>query len=417
MKTKKRVAILLMTLVFMLLLFGCAGSGGELESTTNMPTEGSQGTDPMVYYGITSNVKPAPREESSWMIEYDPDREVYILCDNVYRDIYAGVSTNTDVSIYILSKEQLDTDSIIVTVPETMCPYVLYNTNTVFDAGTEVNADYSASNAVMPYYLYQVYRGYPFWDTDPETEEMRTKLDEILLADFKTLQPEDLPTFYLYSYSIVYFTEELTEDWVTESYDHIQITIGDQVYDQQIGRVRILPKSEFPSEHETCSMLGPGMMLSGMGSSKGYSDGISDYLNLGIEASEDMTISDFRLIGMDTELLDITVEHTSGDYTMSYSWNGTDPIDLLEGDRVLIYPIIRNPLIDAVSCDISYICAVDAQMEDGSWLCCTSSFQYGITFRNWYEMYAIIFDGVDMEAYYRDYYYRNFELWRNDFVG
>ena len=34
---------------------------------------------------------------------------------------------------------------------------------------------------------------------------------------------------------------------------------------------------------------------------------------------------------------------------------------------------------------------------------------------NLHELYAIIFDGVDMEHYYRDYYYPTSEDWRAEY--
>ena len=57
-----------------------------------------------------------PLEHGNDMVEYDPEREIYIACQNQYKDLYTDLAGH-GISFMILSKQQLDPEKIQVILP------------------------------------------------------------------------------------------------------------------------------------------------------------------------------------------------------------------------------------------------------------------------------------------------------------
>ena len=127
----------------------------------------------------------------------------------------------------------------------------------------------------MPYYLYLAYRGetfaegldtsavdlgsgmYQVEDADgnlvPATDVLAgfSKLKEgeeiePRYRDFALLKEEDLPEFYVYSVRIDLINIESLEKEV--ELEKMDVTIGDEVYEAKLGRVRLLPADSFPAD-------------------------------------------------------------------------------------------------------------------------------------------------------------------------
>ena len=281
----------------------------------------------------------------------------------------------------------------------------------------------------FPYYLYLAYRGETFvegWDVSAfdlrqgsihylyEGEEIEPRY-----RDFMSLTEEHLPEFYVYTVSVALPFPYITELQETVVLDKLDVTIGDEVYEAKLGRVRVLPQDAFPSDarvvdHDSVR-INTGQL---------YNDGIillCDVFDLteifDMEAvPEDITITGLRIVEEATQILDINVYMNSGGQYMEMQWDGVSPIYLYKGDSISIEVTARNEYAGKL---LNYVVShviVEYTNSANEQLCFVSSQQCTGSPIN-YEYYAIIFDGLDMEPYYRNYFYKTTFQWVDEYRG
>ena len=101
---------------------------------------------------------------------------------------------------------------------------------------------------------------------------------------------------------------------------------------------------------------------------------------------------------------------------MEMQWDGVSPIYLYKGDSISIEVTARNEYAGKL---LNYVVShviVEYTNSANEQLCFVSSQQCTGSPIN-YEYYAIIFDGVDMEPYYRNYYYQYAAPWVDEYRG
>ena len=137
-----------------------------------------------------------------------------------------------------------------------------------------------------------------------------------------------------------------------------------------------------------------------------YGDGIGRLFTHSFTAEEDITLMEYKVWEEQFSVLDliVTISSNTG-YSVDFYWDGSSPIDVGTGDRVSVTAIIHNLDMENFSyyqkMHSELVYAVGEQLYSAvTEMSCSST----IT-TNLHELYAIIFDGVDMEHYYRDYYY------------
>ncbi len=365
------------------LLAGCGEEAVDPEQTQPSVTTLPQTTKP-------ADIRPLPPENpGSSLCEYDPARQIYISGENIYVDYYVGVTGAPSFNIEIFSKEYIDPADISATVPVDL-PFELRIYQVEVQRATEYMEN---SFGGMPYYVYYTYMG-----GDPSEIETNAALQEC----FKALKPEDLPEFYVYVISVAFVNILELEAPVTV--EKVDITIGDKVYETKLGRVRVFPKADFPSEadHVMRGSTKQGHFF------EMYNDGIVKLIEAFRRESvpEDITITGVRMLEEETEILEISAVITSGGQTMEMKWDGKTPIHLFKGDSIDIYPIVRNKLTEKLLNSVHLQTIVEyTEVESGETYCVVTT-HVGSLGRNHHEQYAIIFDGVDMEPYYREYFYK-----------
>jgi len=412
-------------------------SGGDVPTGNTQPTgtTAPQETEPV-------DIRPLPPENpGNNLIDYDPDRQIYIASENVYIDYYVGVSGFVSFGFDIYSRQKLDPEEIKVTVPADLPFQVMTNQHSVERKPyVDGEVDYVGDFGCLPYYLYLAYRGETFeegeaaapYDLEGGIYEVMNTEGELVYAgdvlagkyelkegeeieqsyrNFASLKEEDLPEFYVYGVTIVLFNiNDLQE---TAVLDKLDLTIGGETYEAKLGCVRLLPQEAFPADAKIV-----GGNSRGSGSGGLYSDGIFiqfDVLTID-EATEDITVTGLRMAEEASRILDITVILTSGGQYMEMKWDGVSPIYLYKGDSISIDAVVKNKHAAKFVGSVWSHAIVEYTNSANEQLCSVAT-QAVRAVRPPYEYYAIIFDGLDMEPYYRNYYYPCAYQWVDEYRG
>lgn len=442
--------IWLVCLSMLLGLFaGCQTEPAGTQPTGGMATTGTAEPTGTTVPQVTEpvDIRPLPpKDPGNSLIDYDPDRQIYIASENVYMDYYAGISGFCFFQFDIFSRQPLDPEEISVTFPVDFPITVKDYTVTVYDGTAEerkpqivLNSGSGKSSKNLPYHVYLAYRGESFEEGEAvsaadlisgryEVEDSRGNIvsaayvlsglyelkegEEIeqRYRDFASLTGDDLPQFYVYSIDIVlYDIADLQEAVVL---DKLEITIGDEVYEAKLGCVRRLPREAFPTEARVISE--PGFYSNTI---QLYNDGVFWLEALSIEeVQEDITITGFRIAEEATRILDIKVVMNSGGQYMEMTWDGVSPIYLYKGDSISISAIVKNEHAGKLLNYLVNHTIVEYTDSNNEQLCAVCT-QVCSMDRNDCEDYAIIFDGLDLEPYYRNYFYKNFFQWVDEYRG
>lgn len=426
---------------------------------TNPGPTGPQQTTP----GPTEpefELKPLPtveREKTGLLVEYDPNRELYILT-NKNEIIYANNWGNNSYSFTIYSKKPLDVNSISVKLPISY-----YYSTTVRQrelGGVNQYAldklderSYYADNS-FSYPLYLAYRGKDFrklaelydkymqlqelnqqhftmWQNNQITREQYDLLKapyevakeeyyaycDAEWEDYLALTKQDLPQFYAYTVSIS-FTDlsNIGADWEhEESFTQIEVTIGDETYVQDIGKITLIEDWELPAQ------LDWKVGFTGIAGTLGSINGPSLYNDEThcLEMLYHYTADRYELL---EELVMLnptqTVERVwlrirpKGGSTVVVEWDMSEPYEIFPGDDVTVYASYRDENMNTLgyhTVTASYLlCTSDGESYCRFAYCDTN------TCESDYLAYAILFDGLDLESYYWDFYYLIYEPWRLD---
>lgn len=440
----KKVIWLVCLAIFLGLFVGCQAGPGKTTIPTGMTAPGTttapQPSDPV-------DIRPLPpKDPGNSLIDYDPDRQIYIASENVYMDYYAGISGFCFFQFDIFSRQPLDPEEISVTFPVDFPITVKDYTVTVYDYTAEerkpevvLNDGSGGSSKNLPYHVYLAYRGETFEDGKDVSDvdlvngiyEVENSDGELVYAgdvlagkfklkegeeieqryrDFASLTGDDLPQFYVYSIDIVLYDIADLQDAVV--LDKLEITIGDEVYEAKLGCVRRLPREAFPTEARVISE--PGFYSNTI---QLYNDGVFWLEALSIEeVQENITITGFRIAEEATRILDIKVVMNSGGQYMEMQWDGKSPIYLYKGDSISISAIVKNEHAGKLLNYLVNHTLVEYTDSNNEQLCVVYT-QVCSMQRNDCEDYAIIFDGLDMEPYYRNYFYKTTFQWVDEYRG
>lgn len=401
------------------LLVGCAADTVVPKDTAENNATVTQSTEPgttvQTHPTEPVDIRPQPPENpGSSLIAYDPDRKIYISTENIYMDYYEGVTRLPSFTFLIFSKEYLDPETISVTFPIDL-PFwvdIGYLNEIQRKTSAMLGEDFtvvSGGHFVMPYYVYQAYRGTDFaslrqiqeqggsiQDEPPQITAARER-DARMREDFKSLRETDLPEFYVYSVCVAFINISNIQELVT--LEKLDVHIGEEVYEAKLGRVRLFPKDQFPSQIPIEKLRGSTGNYHLL-----YNDGIvmlhSAFAMENIR--EDMILTGLRMAEEESEILEIIVTVKNNYGVMETIWDGESPIYLCQGDSFIVDVVINNKLTSGILSRVFCHTILEYQNGKNEKACAVSSQVKG-TGWNFYEYYAIIFDGIDMEPYYRDY--------------
>ena len=230
------------------------------------------------------------------------------------------------------------------------------------------------------------------------------------------LNKEDLPKFYLY-FVYAQFPDGFQSG---ETFNQVGLAIGEQIYSLDVGEVRLCSSIAFPADLDwnrgDYSFATHGVFGSGW-APQSYNDGlhlVTGYFSF--TATEYMELKDVVLENPSQTLEKVWIKMlTAGGIDIYQEWNMSEPFEIHEGDQVQIDIAYRQETLTELSYHTKLWGFLVYDYGDGT--ACKISECDISTGINYYEMYAIIFDGLDLESYYRDYYYPTYESWRLEMGG
>ena len=355
-----------------------------------------------------------PLEHGNDMVEYDPEREIYIACQNQYKDLYTDLAGH-GISFMILSKQQLDPEKIQVILPiETEYLYSIGEEKVQLKTREEIDTyfpkhifycyagfDYSTYKAMLAEYLEDEY-------LSTEESAALAEFEAPYLDAYNALTIEELPVFYCYSGSIWFIDKETMQTCTiktTETFTSMDVIIDGVTYHEELGEIKLIPENllSYSSSNGDYALIGENGGYGGMGGILWDQNPALEYMNT-YTCVKDVTITGFRVPTNNCDIVEIQVQHTSGGQTVEYSWDGKTPIYAYEGDTLSIWVEISNPNIGKFWQGMIFCFVLDYEVEGRENFVCIS-FDYtteGWNYTELYERYAIVFDGVDLRQYYGD---------------
>lgn len=431
------------------------------QNVQNTQTQNSQGGQNPNFTVPTYELETLPtidREPVGSLPGVDPEQELYIMTGK--NDIiYANRWKNNFYSFRIYSKQPLDVNSISVKVPISSYYSVKVSQRELdgikeLDVGVRMDERYYRSED-FTYPIYLAYRGkdfrkllelktkfeqlrkltseyddmcyiekviteeeykqlmQPYWDAKQEYEDYLNAEWE----DYLALTEADLPQFYAYNVFISF--DNLGDLGATlekeESFTQIEVTIGDETYVQDIGKVTLIEDWELPAPLDWKITSNP---LAGIhGSTNGprpYNDGIH-YINTYYHfvAGYYKLLEELVMLNP-AQTIDrvwLKIKPAGGKWFVE-EWDMSEPYEIYPGDEVIVYATYRDENLET----LGYKTMTDAYLlytTDGEQYCkishCSTYGEGSDYFWN-----AVLFDGIDFESYYWDYYFPIYEPWRLD---
>lgn len=404
------------------------GSENSQRPTNNSETNAPSST-PVVVIPPT-----APENPGNTLIPFDPDREIYLLYANQNVTIQKDFTSLPSISVYIIAKDELDTNEISLELPA-QSDYFASAGEIKLNGFAE--ADSAASRDQFSYALYQCYMGKDFaklWELEKAYnacqaayEKDEIGLDELMTAqqtfqNYRDAEKEsycgltagDLPNFHVYYANVMFLGGELFEETITQA----QLRIGSQTHTLILGEITIKTQPNFPAELDWYN--GGGYAYDGiLGSGNDplpYNDGIhriESYFSF--TAEHVMTLTDIKLDDPDHQLVAAWIEVSSASGGAIYElWDMNEPFLLMPGDRVKIHIAYREEAVTSLSYATKVWGYLIYEWDKGTSCKLSECDIRTAGDMNFYELYALIFEGLDIESYYRDYYYPKYESWRNE---
>lgn len=379
----KRIITILLALV---LLCGCTA----VPEQTTEPPQTTESTH-------QAAVPTSPANPGCSLVDYDPERQIYIDFTNVDRDIYLMHSWSPFVRFRVYSLEPLDPAQMSVYLP-IQTSYELIPVEQIGPSG-ERDTDGQYLDTNYPHYLYAQYCGVDWNDS------------EALAAiewDFRQNTVWALPEFYVYLVEIKLDTAHGYE----EAFQELELTIGEEVYPVRFGELRLHPDVQ-TVEEQTCDRYTEAMKFLWGEPDEPWSSGLLEAQVCSFTAKEDLTVNSLAFPGMERDILDVFVTIFNEESAFDYAWSMTDPIFLSKGDTIQI----RLRFREEAARELNYVTSINSIVEITHPAGTGSMFFETLLERvnNDYVMHAVVFDGLDMEPYYRDYYYAQ-PSWRDEYL-
>ena len=336
-----------------------------------------------------------PENPGNSLIHYDPDRQIYIASENIYMDYYVGITQIPNILIDIYSKAYIDPAKISVAFPVDLPFEVYISQNEVLHQPGSMSI-HETNTKTLPYYVYSAYRGAD---------------DDRIKEDFLALKPEDMPEFYCYTIRVA--LSNILELDAPVTLEKMEIILEDEVYEAKFGQVRLFPKEMFPTDAQSV-ISGSGAYGNGV---QLYNDGVVRLHVLDWESvPEDITITGLRMLNEEAEILDATVWRKYVTTSHESKWDDEIPIHIKKGEHVRIVVMVKNEQTEKLLNQVHLQTIVEFTKDATGEKVCYVDTYLGGSDRNYHEHYAIIFEGLDLEPYYKETLYKYKFWWINKYL-
>lgn len=414
--------LLCMILAVALLLCGCGGGPTSDSQATDAGSTSGAG-EPIDYL---QNVKELAGEilayEEEPLVEYDPDRQVYISLENQDCDFYPGISSGGRV--IILTREHYDVSRIQLNIPSQTQYEISIEDITPYCTVAAYNSERKSHG--LQNYQYIALQGVDWHEIAQKEAEARAAMtlaqqnvsdkeayqaykeicdayNELMAgyqSQYENLPQEQIPQFS--AYSLTYrFTGLGSHEETVES---VEFVIGGETYTRNIGQWRLhktmpqeLADGNNPvglKQRHMASFVIPGTP---------YSDG---YIQLGriftFDAQEDLTLTGVHQLGVEVDILGARVR--IGD-AADYFWDMQRPLEVEAGTYVEIDLFVKDARLTQYETCLTTYLVMDYQIKNKEygmvvpWTATYSHVQV-------WDTYLMAFEGIDIGKYYTCYYER-----------
>ncbi len=420
---KKTMIIILAALLALSCLAGCKNKPGTAAATeATVPQE-------------TSIYPTAPADYANPFSDVPPEGDVIVLHSGFGQDIWPYYSYFPEFDLYVISKRPLDTTDFSLTMPiQTGFTAEVYDLSVIPAPSEDLTSGAQTGIHVFPYYLYQIYRGTDWKEytrlqqklenmdvfADVEaynaTKEARDTLALQYWQDYLSLTARDLPVFYAYQIQ-VRFTMDAAAIY-DEECSRIELHLGDFDTVLEGGSFRIhaeSPPLQAPSQDGWLG-IHPGILGPYRANCSFGDEGIERVeMLMDLDATEDITLTDFSLYGGRLECLQLNVTISSDrGGSMDFYWDGKTPVKLKAGEHLDISAVVRDPSgSGSYGCGarslaiLRYSCGEETATHFAEIILESRP--------DLWEAYAVWFDGLDVSSYYKDYYQPCWNAWRDEF--
>lgn len=448
---KKKIAFMCLLLYILSLLAACAPNVATAQKPSDVSTEStiapsseiSESTDSTV--ASSSEISASADSTVASSSEISEPTDVYFATGNDYYDLYAGYSWVPGPEIRLLSREHIDPDSIQVTV-DIQADYAVYvheqETGKSLTSYAIVESEgkreahlLSATAYDLPLYLYQTYAGMD-WKTvyqkhteyldvmeqytagEVGEDQVKTALNEYNYAateyinEYTELDIDRIPIFYEYLIQIHINDADTEEQFTT-----VQIAIGGDVYNVNVGEVHIRPFSAISNGYDYLTMKrsSPHWL-----NCYPYGSSIERCQSDIYYAEKPLTLTGLHFLENITSsvtVLDVVVAILDDQYSsagIEIEWDGVTPIYVEQGKYVTLYITFQDDRLREINYHSKLYPVWEFQYSDNIYKVASEIPLYRYFSDRWL-LYAIGFEGMDMESYFIDYYYLlPVNSWRND---
>lgn len=362
--------------------------------------------------------------------------DIYFATGNDYYDLYAYVTGMSGPEITLLSREEINPETIQVSL-DIQTPYTVYVTQQETDRSLSTYEIQEVDGArqvtetnfgSFPLYLYQFYAGMDwkalgeayadYIATMEQYEKGEVDLDQLKAAeaaydnkateyveDYMGLEVSDLPRFY--EYTIQIFISEAEKE---ETFTSVEVTIGDTVHNVDIGQVVLRPTPDCGDAYEyLCIMNGSP----GWSKTLPHGKEIEEFQTGTFYAEESLTLTglDYWENTVSTaEVVDVTVlltdsmDNVRGKSGVEIPWDGTTPIYVEQGKYVTLFFTVQDPRMQEINYHSKLYPVLEFDCQGSHWELGTELLLYWY-FPDIWAKYAIGLDGMDLESYINDYCY------------
>ena len=431
----KKLQRLICLFVSLLLLSGCAvnhapdttvDTTGISADTTGVPAE-------------TSGV-PADR------VDGPVQNEVYFAAGNDYYDLYYPYSWMPGPEITLLSSEHIDPESIQVTadiqaeyeffvIEQKIGKPSLTTYEIIEREGKRTAYELTSDASALPLYLYQTYAGIDWSELGKLYTEYAKLLgkydvgevtyDQVMevwnqymdasieyIDMYSQLDPEEFPQYYKYTINVNVKSAEVEEIFTT-----VHVTIGETVYDVNIGEVRIRPEYVPSTGREYLYMKSSSPVWLNC---LPYGSGIERCESETNYAADAITLTGLYFLenlNSSVEVMDVVAFISDDPHLgagIEIEWDGVTPIYVEQGKYLTFFITFRDDRLKEINYHSKLYPVVEFEHEGTSYERISEIPLYRFYNDTWL-LYAMGMGGLDMESYFNDYHYLTInEVWRSD---
>lgn len=402
----------------------------------------------LVFAGCVRSQNPSTQgtqSDSNNQVSSDPaaclNREtgegIYFYAGNDYYDLYPSCSWTPGPEIQLFSREYINPKTIQVTadiqadyqvyVHEQSIERSLISYKIVEEAdGRRLDA---MSEGMFPLYLYQSYAGmdwtelanrYQTWLNTPEYDEEEdgeqdkkkaawkafNNMETDYVEEYMSLTAEDLPVCYYYTIQFCIMNAQEEETLRT-----LHVTIGETTYDVDIGQINIRPTPSIENADQLLEFFNKRIYLT---NNFPYGEGIETCMSAVYRVTETVTLTglNFWENSLSTaQILDVIVSigdldtDVGTEWATSIKWDGKTPVLLEQGKYVGLVITFQDDRLKEINYHSKLYPVLELEYDGKSYQMIEEIPMLRLYGDIWLQ-YAMGLDGLDMESYFNDYYYK-----------